>query len=142
MQKFEDERAERLSALWLSQRETATLEQKNRVGLAYISKALNLGEAIARRFASGEWDAYHQVGMLQGGAWSYKADLESFWRQMKELFPGVYSDEDIRFLVEEGEVSGVWHFIWQLQPALASQMWHGAFSEILDKLHVNAHAYK
>jgi len=37
---YKDERVQRLSDLWFSQRGTATVEQKDAVGLAYISKVL------------------------------------------------------------------------------------------------------
>ena len=142
MNEFKNPRARRLSDLWLSQCESVTQEQKDRIGFAYIEKVLNLGKEVAERFVGGDRTAYHEVGMRQGGAKHYEPDLAGFWEEMRALFPGVYTDEDIDFLVKEGEVGGVWHFIWQLQPSMSAKPWRGAFSRILDELHVNAHVYK
>jgi len=133
---YKDERVQRLSDFWFSQRETATVEQKNGVGLAYISNVLELGDAAAQRFALGDQSVYHQVGMRQGGAESCKPDLKSFWTKIQELFPGAYTDEDIFFLVEQGGVETIWHFQWQLEIPLAEE------SPILKALSINAHAYK
>lgn len=94
--KFEDQHAQKLSDLWFSQRETATVEQKNAVGLTYISKVLGLGNKVARRFAEGDNRAYHQVGMKQAGV-PPSADLSGFWKEMEKLFPGVYTYDDISF---------------------------------------------
>ena len=133
---YKDERSQRLSDLWFSQRETATVEQKNEVGLAYISKVLGLGDDTARRYARGDRNIYHQVGMRQGGAENYTSDLAGFWARVQTLFPGIYSDEDISFLVAQGGVEATWHLQWQLEIPLAEE------SPVLRALSINAHAYK
>ena len=133
--KYSDERAQRFSDLWLSQRETATVEQKNEVGLVYISKVLGFGDDVAQRFARGDSDAYHQVGMRQGGADSYTPDLVGFWEKVRELFPGTYTDEDISFLTQQCCVA-TWHLMWQLEIPLAEE------SPVLQALSTNAHSYK
>ena len=132
----ENKHAQWLSDIWFSQRETATIEQKNEVGLAYISKVLGLGDNIAQRFAQGNESAYCLVGMRQGGAESYTPDFEGFWARVRELFPGVYSDEDISLLTEQGGVEAAWHFQWQLEIPLAEK------SPVLRALAINAHIYK
>lgn len=134
--KFDDERAQRLSDLWFSQRETATVEQKDKVGLLYISRVLNLGDEVAKRFAEGDHAVYNQVGLREGGAISYQPDLQGFWSEMCEVFPNTYSEEDINFLVEQGGVKAAWHLQWQLEIPLAEE------SPVLRSLAVNAHAYK
>ena len=116
---YKDERAQRLSDLWFSQQKTATVEQKDAVGLAYISKVLGLGDDAAQRFARDDRNVYHQVGMRQGGADHYTPDLAGFWAKMREFFPGTYTDEDISFLVEKGGVGATWHFLWRLEIPLA-----------------------
>jgi len=133
---FKDECFQRFSDLWFSQRETATVEQKNAVGLAHISKVLGLGDDVAQRFARGDQNACHQVGMRQGGVDHYMSDLESFWAKMRELFPGTYTNEDIFFLVKQGGVGAALHFQWQLEIPLAEE------SPVLRALSINAHAYK
>ncbi len=134
--RYNNERAQRLSDLWFSQQATATVEQKNEVGLAYISKVLGLGDDVAQRFAQGDQIVYDQVGMRQGGADVYTPDLKGFWARVQEIFPGIYSDEDISFLVERGGVEATWHFQWQLEIPLAEE------SPVLQALSINAHAYK
>lgn len=133
---FSDKRAQKLSDLWFSQRETATVRQKDRVGTAYIEKVLNLGKEMAIRFVQGDLGAFHEVGMRQGGVTPYEPDFAGFWTEMRELFPGIYSDEDIKFLVEEGGVMAVWHLQWQLEIPLEEK------SPVLRRLANNAHAYK
>jgi len=98
----EDKHAQQLSDTWFSQRGTATIEQKNQVGLAYISKVLGLGDHVAQRFAQGNENAESLVGMRQGGAEAYTPDFESFWMRVRKIFPGVYSDEDISFFRRRG----------------------------------------
>ena len=75
--RFKDKRAQYFSDLWFSQRKTATVEQKNRVGLAYISKALGLGDEIAQKFAQGDYQAYHIVGTTQSELPTI--DFFAFW---------------------------------------------------------------
>jgi hypothetical protein len=103
--------------------------------LAYISKVLGLGDEVAQRFAQGDPLAYHEVGMKQSRI-PDDTDVSGFWEEMRHVFPGVYSDEDISSLSEEGGVWGVFHFQWQLEIPLAEE------SPILRELHINAHMYK
>lgn len=134
--RYRDEHMQRLSDLWFSQRATAAVEQKNAVGLAYISHVLGLGDDAARRFAEGDRNVDHQVGLRHAGSERYTADLEKFWAQVREIFPGVYTDDDVSFLVEHGGVEATWSFQGQLEIPLAED------SPVLRALLVNAHAYK
>lgn len=136
LRQYNDERTQSFSDLWFSQRATATVEQKNKIGLAYISKVLGLGDDVAWRFAQGDQGAYHQVGMRQGGGENYAPDLAGFWTRVQEIFPGIYNGDDISFLVEQGGVEATWHFQWQLEIPLAEE------SPVLKALSVNAHVYK
>jgi len=134
--KFRNKRAQRLSDLWFSQGSTATTEQMNGVGLAYISKVLGLGDEIAQRFIRGDWNDYQQVGMRQGGVEQYIPDLMGFWERVEELFPEIYGTADIYFLVNKGGVDATHHFLWQLEFTAV------AASPILRSLSTNAHAFK
>ena len=132
----ENKRAQWLSDIWFSQRETATIEQKNEVGLAYISKVLGLGDDVAQLFVQGNENAENLVGMRQGGAKAYTPDFDGFWAKVRKIFPGTYSDEDIFLLTEQGGVEAAWHFQWQLEIPLAEK------SPVLRALAINAHIYK
>jgi len=132
---FEEERAQHFSDLWFSQRKTAAVEQKDRVGLAFISKVLGLGDEIAQRFAQGDRGAYPIVGEKQS-ALPTNIDFSDFWREVREIFPGDYTDEDIDFLAKKGDIDAALHFLWQLELPLAEE------SPILRSLSINAHAYK
>lgn len=133
--KLNDEHAQKLSDLWFSQREVATIEQKNKVGLTYISRVLGLGYIVAHRFAKGNYEAYHQVGLKQS-AIPISADVSGFWKAIQKIFPEVYTNDDIRYLSNKGGVGGVLHFMFQLETPLVEQ------SPILRELAINAHAYK
>jgi len=132
----ENKHAQWLSDIWFSQRKTATIEQKDEVGLAYISKVLGLGDNIAQRFAQGDETADYLVGIRQGGAETYMPDFDGFWARVRKLFPGIYSDEDISLLTEQGGVEATWHLQWQLEIPLAEK------SPVLRALAINAHIYK
>jgi len=134
--KFKDKHAQRLSNFWFSQRKSATVEQKNKVGWAYISKVLGFGDDVAQLFAEKDQDVYHRVGMRQGGVEAYIPDLVGFWAKVRELFPETYRDKDMRFLVEYGGIEAVREFLFQLEVPLAED------SPILKDLSANAHAYK
>lgn len=131
--RFKDKRAQHFSDLWFSQRKAASIEQKNKVGTAYISKALGLGDEIAQKFAQGDHQAYHIVGTTQSALPTI--DFFAFWEEIGKIFPNTYTDEDIEFLAG----GGIWtpfHLIWQLEVPLAEE------SPILRSLAINAHAYK
>lgn len=133
---FEDKQAQKLSDLWFSLRNSATIKQKDQAGLAYISKILALGNETAERFAAGDRHADHEVGLKQSAVPVDKADFAGFWQEMRNVFPDVFCDEDISFLVNKGGFEAVFHFLWQLEIPLAEE------SSVLRRLHVNAHAYK
>lgn len=131
----DDPRLQRFSDLWFSQQRTASVDQKDRVGIAYISNILVLGDEVARRFAEGDHDVYDRVGRRQGGLERFKPDLYGFWRKMGEIFPGIYTEEEVVFLVQEGMgIASL--FKWQLEIPLAED------SSLLERLVHNAHAYK
>jgi hypothetical protein len=129
--RFENERIQRFSDLWFSQRTTAGAEQKNRVGLAYISKALGLGDDIAQKFAQG--GATHEVGLAQSSI--PRLDLLPFWQEVQKIFPDTYTDDDVEFL-SSFSAEAVLHLIWQLDVIFAED------SPILRSLHINAHVYR
>ena len=132
---FGDERAQYFSNLWFSQRETATIDQKDKVGLIFISKVLELGDEIAQRFAQTDHSAYRLVGEKQA-AIPIDTDPSDFWQEVRVIFPGVYTDEDVNFLIKRGGIDAILHLLWQLETPLSEK------SSILRSLAINAHAYK
>ncbi|KPJ71349.1 hypothetical protein AMJ50_02565 [Parcubacteria bacterium DG_74_3] len=133
--RFEDKRAQHFSDLWFSQRKTATVKQKDKVGLAFISKVLGLGDEIAQGFARGDREAHLAVGERQS-ALPTNIDLSDFWQEAKEIFPNTYTNEDMAFLAKKGGIDAVLCFLWQLEVPLAEE------SPILRSLSINAHIYK
>ena len=140
---FTHPHAQRLAAFWTHLRLTVTLEQKDQVGLAYLSHVLAFGDDVAERLTrEADLEIQHQVGRRQGGWQSdpYTPDLKAFWERVREIFPGTYSQEDISFLVEKGGLEGVFEFLWQLEPWPLDPDLHR--SSVLWKLMLNALAYK
>lgn len=133
--KFKDPNAQRLSDLWFGQRSSTSIEQKDKVGLTYISKFLGLGEDAARKFTEGDFSTYHQVGLKQSAIPS-DTDPTDFWREVDQIFPNTYRESDTAFLIGSGGVGGVLHFINQLEIPLD---WE---SPVLRSLAINAHGYK
>jgi hypothetical protein len=125
-------RAQLFSYMWSAQCASATIDEKNRIGIAYVTHFLGLGEETAKRFAQGDFDACHEVGMKQGGLKPSEDNLRDFWEEMRKLFPSSYTNEDIEYLVHGGGISAVLHFLFQL----------GGTSPVLHALLVNAHVYK
>ena len=134
--KWNDPVIQRLSDLWFSQRRSATVDQKNSVGIAYISNVLNLGDKIAEKFLVNDWEVQHTVGLIQAGCTNYHPDLKRFWLKVNSIFPGVYSPEDLDFLIKKCGTEAARHLLWQIEIPLAEQ------SPILRLLAQNAHAYK
>lgn len=133
--KFSDPGKQRLSDLWFSQRTTATVEQKDRVGLAYISTVVGLGDEAAQKFAQGDRAIFHEVGLRHAGSEDYNPDFAAFWREIAKIFPGTYTQEDLNFLANWG-LAATWHLESQIEIQQAEE------SPVLRSLALNAHAYK
>ena len=131
-----DERAQQLSNLWWSQGKKAKVGQKNKVGIAYMSRILGIDSEVVRRFIKGDdYEAWRAVGMKQSGVPS-DTDSSEFWNEVQNIFPGLHNESDRKFLIEEGGVVGIFHFMFQLDPILNEE------SPVMRKLNSNAHAYK
>ena len=133
-----NERAKRLSDLWFSQKSTMTVEQGNEIGSAYISEVLGLGYKVTMRFSNGDRAACHEVGMKQAGVKMGEINVDGFWKKLNKIFPGVYTDEDIAFLVKEGGAGSVFHFLDQVTKSIP----FNERSPILRAIGINAHVYK
>jgi hypothetical protein len=133
--RFEDPRAQAISDKWLPLQETATVEEKDKVGFLYVSKVLRLGDDVARDFADGISEAYSQVGMVQS-AIPMDTDVKPFWEEVKTIFPDLHTEKDINFLCEEGGVPGVLEFTYHLDPVFEGK------SPMLRRISLNAVDYK
>ncbi len=130
--RHDDPHTQRLSDLWFSQRDVATIEQKDGIGRLYISKLLGLGDEVAKSFEAGDRKAFHQVGKIQSGSVGPDENPKSFWEGVCGLFPSDYTQEDVVLLTQHGGREGAIHLMIQL----------GDASPILHQLAVNAHCYK
>jgi len=133
--RFKDPKAQAISNKWFPLQEIATIGQKNKVGLIYISKFLRLGDEVASKFEGGEYNAYHAVGMKQSGI-PMDTDVTPFWNEVKVVFPDLHSDEDISFLCKDGGVLGVLEFTYHLDPVFTGEF------PMLRRISLNASDYK
>lgn len=135
------------------ERKKPTIEQKNKVGLVFITKILGLGDEIANKFAeiakrykpyalNGGLDQYdleitHKVGIKLS---AIPANIEccDFWQEIENVFPGYNLDYDLPLLRTHG-IDRVLEFIFYLMGP-----WWVIFpdSPILRLLRVTGHAYK
>jgi hypothetical protein len=134
----EDSRMQRLSDLWFWQQKTATVEQKDKVGMAYISRFLGLRYETARAFARkgrGSRRAYYAIGIARLEIHRtnsfyfrkttaerypelFRLNIVEFWQRINEIFPNIYTEEDLDFLYNFS-FEAVEHFMMQLEPILA-----------------------
>jgi hypothetical protein len=120
---FSDSQAQHLSDMWFRQQKTATVEQKHRVGMAYIADFLGLGEEIAEAFRRGSRRNYFVIGhnrvvIHNSSPYLFRNNVFAFWRKIKEIFPDDYSREDVEFL-SKLSFRAVEHFMMQVEPILA-----------------------
>jgi len=120
---FTDVQLQYFSDLWFKQQKTATVNQKHMVGMAYITDFLGLGEEVAEAFLRGGGRAYYVIGhnrilIHNASLHLVRGNISAFWRKVKGIFPGVYSNEEITFL-SRLSFQTVEFFIKQLEPTLA-----------------------
>lgn len=121
--------------LWNSQKETASVKQKNKVGIAFITKILNLDKETALEFVQGDREAYQEVGRAQSGI-PRDRETSEFWEEVNKIFPERYDEEDIQFLKEKTSPFRVSGYLLRLDELLNEE------SPVLEILHRNAHAFK
>ena len=73
--------------------------------------------------------------MRLGTAIPFTPDFLGFWEAVAELFPDVYSREDIHFLAPYGS-AGANALRWQIE------IWGAEDSPVLRRITILAHAYK
>lgn len=72
------------------------VEERDQVGIAYISTYLDLGEEVAESFSKLSLNAFSVVGKAQR---EFKQeDTNPFWSRIYELFPDLHMQEEFDFL--------------------------------------------
>jgi len=127
----------------------ATVEQRDKVGMAYISKILGLGDEIAsrfreiaNRFALGDQNfmpdelrIIHEVGRKQSAV-PIATNTADFWQEVKKILPE-YTDHDVSVLGVYG-VDKVFDFLFML----GASTLRSCDSPVLRVLAINMHQYR
>ncbi|MDP2930330.1 MAG: hypothetical protein Q8N56_01850 [bacterium] len=130
--KFSDAQLQELSDFWFMQRTIASVSDKDRIGFAYISKALGLGDEVAKKFIKGDRRAFYRVGRARLKRKKLKVWL--FWKEVWNIFPNDYCEEDINFLCQLS-LEAVTHFLYQIETLFAED------SKVLASLFFNENHY-
>jgi hypothetical protein len=80
----------------------ATKEQKDNIGIAFITKILRLDGKLAEEFVYGHNYAWEIVGHKQKEGIPTNADCANFWKRISEIFFGYFSENDVKILSEQG----------------------------------------
>ena len=121
-------------SLWRKQAANSKDGKKNLVAISYLYHVLGLTNDAVLRFDSGNVDneIYELVAELQNCSNSRRNDFESFWYDVKKIFPNTYSDEELEFLINRQEISvfTMLHYFETLNPTI-----------LLTRLRLNAMHY-
>ena len=107
---YKDPMAQKLSDKWWELREILTEEQEDRIAFLYVSKCLNLGDKVYKKFYENLSDVSDIVGMAERGE-NFCPNLLEFWNGVNKIFQNLHTDKDITFLCEKGELTGVIAFL-------------------------------
>jgi hypothetical protein len=106
---------------------------RDKVGIAYIDFGLGLGEGVGAKFAAGDSNTDHLVGIAQSG--KRVENSVAFWNAIEEVFPGQFSEEERVYFSSLGD-QAITGFMATFENIGAEP------SRVLSALDVNAHAYK
>ena len=136
--RLKDPIAQRFSDMWFEQHDTLTDDQQDQIGKAYLRHVVGINEATMDKFLRYDAQAHRLVGLRQAKVIDLKNDHLSFWKEVAEVTPGVYSIGDIQWLsAEEKEpFYGDYHFLMQL-----SHPWEHN-TGVIGLIHMNALNYK
>ena len=133
---FSDPRAQALSDKWVPLYHAATNKQKAAIGRLFLTRVLGVSEATVDEFLTGPTsEAFSIVGSKQSSI-PVDVDTQSFWQEVANIFPGDLSAKDLEFLIEEGQIFAVFHFLTHLDHPGSPT------SSVMSLIDVNAHAYK
>ncbi len=130
-------KAEYFLEFWPKQTLKSTREQKDQLGVSYMKHVLGLDDKTIKAFLNDDNKSHSLVGNKQANTIQTKNDYESFWKDVSEIFEGDYSEDDVKFLSEQKKdcvISMLNTFNFDLTVT--------NYSPVLEKLSINAHAYK
>lgn len=94
--KLKDKLATSILDKWWRIGESTPIEERDQVGIAYISTYLDLGEEVAEAFSKLSMNAFSLVGQAQRQLTQESTDL--FWDRICELLPNLHTPEEIAYL--------------------------------------------
>ena len=123
------------TSLWGIQREVLPPVTRAQVGKAYLVHIVGLEEEKLEDFLSHFGNVDEFVGNIHSGRKKGKEDYEKFWKSVSEV-TGKYSQQDLEWLAENCDISGVRQMIILLTDTPETKV------GILQRIQENMHAYK
>ena len=96
------EKIDALMCLLMLIERVAKKEQKDNVGIAFITNVLKLDEQLAEEFAYGHDYAWQVVGHKQKEGIPEDVDCSNFWKRVSGIFPNYFSERDVEILSDLG----------------------------------------
>jgi hypothetical protein len=114
-QPFHNPKAQSINENWIKEAFGVSREQCDKIGMLWMTKILGVDQKVAEAFASGEFDAEHQIGLLHAGSRTYEPDIKSFWKSIAEVAPQLARSNDLKFIINnDHEGEGAWAMICAL----------------------------
>ncbi|MBI5355654.1 MAG: hypothetical protein HZB68_04335 [Candidatus Aenigmarchaeota archaeon] len=130
----DNERADAFRGMWLEQRDSLIIEQKDAIAFSYLKNVVADWET-AEKFVHGDMDADYRVGDVHSGSKEGTKDYFSFWSEVSNITSG-YSEDDVVWLSKVGGYYGVSEMMFTIEPASIE------VSPIMRQIRTNMHAYK
>ena len=135
----EELQAKYFLGIWHEQKKTLTIEQKDKIGRAYLKYGVGVDDATIDDFLHNKFNASHSIGMRQAAIDEGKNDLDSFWKDVASITPESYSGDDITWLITKGRSIALYQMCLIIDPPWEIKS-NG--SALIGKIHTNAIAYK
>lgn len=124
--------------LWEKQDGELNAEQKDQLGRAYLKHILGTEEKTIDAFLQDDKKAAHFIGMKQSGVGDRKSDYTAFWKEVAQVTPDAYSEKELSWLIAESLDEGAFMLLLRVDNPKAPF----GESPLINKIRVNAHAYK
>lgn len=121
--------------MWKQQKDTLDAQQKDEIGKSYLKHILGVDDKTIERFLDDDLDANHAIGMLQSGSGTRRRDYDCFWNRVAEIIP--YDKEEMGWLAAHSQDD----FAPYLLVCSINGLPQGD-SHVINKIIINAHAYK
>jgi hypothetical protein len=93
----------------------ASREDKDRLGILWLSKIVGEDEVTIQAFLNGDQEADRKIGMKHSGAVPYDPSPEEFWREVAALFPGFFAADDVVWIIQNKPVMWAQHFVIEVE---------------------------